>query len=122
MRNDDYTYWSEEIYKRRKAKRLLNLRIDSVDSVDRGAGEGVNVVLMKRANTEELNMREPSLSAIITKVEKMRADGQITQMTEGALHQHIALEMFPESLERRNCARQVLRHGARPGDDDQCRP
>ena len=66
--------------------------------MDVAANSHARVTLMKRGgNTEESNMREPSLSAIITKVEKMRADGQITQMTEGALHQHIALEMFPES-------------------------
>jgi hypothetical protein len=38
-------------------KRLTKLRIDSVDLVDRGAGEGVRVLLIKRDNTGELPSR-----------------------------------------------------------------
>src|SRR5262249_14890521 len=34
---------------RRKVKLLTRLRIDEVSSVDRGAGDGVKVLLMKRA-------------------------------------------------------------------------
>ena len=35
--------------KKRSIKRLTHLKIDSVDAVDRGAGEGVKIMLMKRA-------------------------------------------------------------------------
>jgi hypothetical protein len=35
-------------YGKYRARRIKNLRIDEVSSVDRGAGEGVNVLLLKR--------------------------------------------------------------------------
>jgi hypothetical protein len=42
-----------------KARRLTNLRIDSVDSVDKGAGIGVDVVLRKRREFEAANPGYP---------------------------------------------------------------
>jgi hypothetical protein len=36
---------------KKRIKRLTNLRVTSVDAVDRGAGEGVRIVLMKRARS-----------------------------------------------------------------------
>jgi hypothetical protein len=42
-----FTYLHDEISMTRKPKLLTRLRIDEVSSVDRGAGEGVRVVLMK---------------------------------------------------------------------------
>lgn len=49
------------------AKRLTRLRIDEVSSVDRGAGEGVKIMLMKRQ--EEPQMTQPNtISKIFAKM------------------------------------------------------
>ena len=109
---------SDHTYDTRRARRLKNLRIDSVDSVDRGAGRGVQVLLMKRdarrddgyAWASELAHRQfqkrqqqatetytMSISELVTKTERMRADGQISDYSNALLHQAIATEMFPEA-------------------------
>ena len=51
-------------------RQLKNLRIDEVSSVDRGAGEGVNIVLMKRHGT----YYTPQPTDIIEKAAAMRED------------------------------------------------
>ncbi len=38
-----------------------------------------------------------TISQMITKAEHMRADGQISDYASALLHQHLALEQFPES-------------------------
>jgi hypothetical protein len=43
---------------RRKARRLKNIQIDEVSSVDRGAGHGVQVALIKRDTSHEKESRQ----------------------------------------------------------------
>jgi hypothetical protein len=59
-------------------KILTRLRIDEVSAVDRGAGEGVKIVLMKRADAEPRRSYEKFLKIFTSKAEADGGGGDIT--------------------------------------------
>jgi hypothetical protein len=85
---------SPEAVRRRKARRLKNIRIDEVSSVDVGAGHGVEVRLMKRdtghVERKETNM---SLQSLIAKSLSLRASGELSDFDLGIVHQERAKEL-----------------------------
>lgn len=62
---------------RRKATRLTNLRVREISSVDRGAGEGVEVTLMKRDEGEQPDPIAKGVAALHTSVSSILADDEL---------------------------------------------
>lgn len=97
-----------------KRRLLRNLQIHEVSSVDRGAGEHVNVVLMKRDSGPHLtqyyldqvakrqqrenpNMETAPLHNQIRKAAELRETGRISDYDAALVEQDLALKMFPNS-------------------------
>ncbi|MGO8841063.1 MAG: hypothetical protein ACLQF1_07975 [Methyloceanibacter sp.] len=60
----------------RRARRLTDLKIREVSSVDRGAGVGVDVLLMKRDDVEPLDVSDEALD-LPERMEKIIRDGGV---------------------------------------------
>ena len=88
----------------RGARRLKNLQIDEVSVVDRGAGRGVDVLLMKRASAEqerETNMQNifkggaVSYMNVAKRAVEAAAAGEISEHAFGKVQRDLAASMFP---------------------------
>jgi hypothetical protein len=75
---------------KRRPRRITKLSVHSVDSVDRGAGVGCNVMIMKRDQTQEGPM---SLRETIQKSFELRARGQLSDFDLAIAHQRRAAEL-----------------------------
>lgn len=91
------------------ARKLTRLRIDEVSSVDRGAGEGVNVVLMKRDDAKALQTRKdnppmPSRVEQLTAIAKqhglMRFAKFITEEGASGITEHEFTALVAEDAKR----------------------
>jgi hypothetical protein len=102
-------------YSKRGPTRIKHLKIDSVDSVDRGAGEGVRVLLMKRdtsGNETGNNMSTilKSLSggvhAAVERTVDLAKRNILNEHQVAEVQRAVAVAMFPtESSEGRSLAK-----------------
>jgi hypothetical protein len=81
-------------------RQIKNLRIEEVSSVDRGAGKGVRVLLMKRATERNDEMNIEQVQKILGPVHLSKrahtlvSNGQISEVKFAEMQQEIALQMF----------------------------
>jgi hypothetical protein len=81
----------------RKATRLRNLSIDSVDSVDKGAGHGVEVVLRKR-DERNSHMDNSTPLLVCKKAQDAANEGRVSQYALNELMRAVADTHFGGSM------------------------
>ena len=84
--------------------KLKNLRIDEVSTVDRGAGRGVQIVMMKGGGTTEVNNMLSELNSLgpimVAKLlHRQVSEGAISENRFGQLQKSLARAMFPDQSE-----------------------
>jgi hypothetical protein len=89
-------------YSNRPRRKLSNLRIDEVSSVDRGAAIGARVVLTKRSDDmpdvfDSISKAMPGAItvALAKKLHDDASAGRISEMRFGQIQQEMAVSMFP---------------------------